>query len=91
MHVIADQTHTYCRVGAASLLTMHTDTKFEDTCARGGWYMENMSKAFVYIAGLLESISRAGKALAGWEKANARVYQPTCVFITENNRTKVSR
>jgi hypothetical protein len=55
-------------VGAANLLTMHQETKLEDTCARGGWYMESMSKAFSYIAGILESVSRAGTALSGSER-----------------------
>lgn len=50
------------------MLTMHQETKLEDTCARGGWYMESMSKAFFYIAGILESVSKAGTALSGWER-----------------------
>ena len=52
-------------VGAARLLTTHSETKFEDTCARGGWYMESMAKAHMYIARILDSVSRAGKDLSG--------------------------
>ena len=51
--------------------------------------MESVSKAFVYIKGILESISRAGKALSGWSRTVTRVQQPSCVFIDENNATKV--
>jgi hypothetical protein len=73
------------RVRAANLLTVHPETKIEDTCARGGWYMESVSKAFAYIKGILESISRAGKALSGWRRPMCRVQQPKCVFIIEGN------
>ena len=51
--------------------------------------MESVSKARVYIKGILESISRAGKALSGWSRPTTRVQQPNCVFITEGNITKV--
>lgn len=51
--------------------------------------MESMSKAFVYIAGILESVSRAGKALAGWERTKIKICQPSCIFMTEDNSTKV--
>jgi hypothetical protein len=43
--------------------------------------MESMSKAFVYIAGILESVSRAGKALAGWERTKIKIFQPSCIFM----------
>ena len=68
---------------------MHSETKFEDTCARGGWYMESMSKAFVYIARILDSVSRAGKALSGSKQTSMHIHQPTCVFITDENVTRV--
>ena len=45
--------------------------------------MESVSKAFVYIKGILESISRAGKALSGWSRTVTPVQQPSCVFIDE--------
>ena len=68
---------------------MHQETKFEDTCATDGWYMESMSKAFVYIAGMLDSVSRAGKALSGWERTNRKIFQPSCTFMTQENSTKI--
>ena len=76
-------------VGAARLLTIHSETKVEDAIARGGWYMESTSKVFVYIAGIIESVSRAGKALSRWKNTALHIHQPSCVFITEANVTRV--
>ena len=51
--------------------------------------MESMSKAFVYIAGMLDSVSRAGKALSGWERTHRKIFQPSCTFMTQENSTKI--
>ena len=51
--------------------------------------MESMSKAFVYIARILDSVSRAGKALSGWKQTSMHIHQPTCIFVTEENVTRV--
>ena len=67
------------RVGAANLLAVHPETKIKDTCLKGGWYMESVSKAFVYIKGILESISRAGKALSGWSRPTTRAAAELCI------------
>ena len=79
----------FASVGAARLLTIPSEIKVEDTIARGGWYMESTSKVFVYIAGIIESVSRAGKALSGWKNTALHIHQPSCIFITEANVTRV--
>ena len=51
--------------------------------------MDSMSKAFAYISGILDSVSRAGKALSEWKETAPMIQQPTCAFITDENMTKV--
>ena len=48
-----------------------------------------MSRMFIYIEGVLHSISCAGRALAGWRDSHTNVFQPECCFITQSNDTQV--
>ena len=77
------------RVGAATLLTDHPTCKLENTIFRGGWEAKGFSRAFCYIGGIMNPISTAGRALAGWKDSRVRVHQPDCVSLLGQNETQI--
>ena len=68
----------------------HPTTELIHGILRGGWECASYCNIFEYLIRSVQSISTAGRALAGWPNSRSKVHLPRCVFKTESNSRQVN-